>query len=142
MEANMPGDHRLKYCALFYALGLALHTADHLRRGLDAVTTQVLWIGNVSTVIGITVAVLVIVGYRNAPMLAAATGVPVALGVAAVHLLPKWSSALSDTFIGAHNTGVTGLSWAVVLVEIAGALAMGIVGLTIVRTERQAMVTA
>jgi hypothetical protein len=55
--------------------------------------------------------------------------------------LPKWSSALSDTFIGAHNTGVTGLSWAVVLVEIAGALAMGIVGLTIVRNERQAMVT-
>jgi hypothetical protein len=143
MGANMPGDHRLlKYCALFYALGLALHTADHLRRGLDAVTTQVLWIGNVSTAIGITVAVLVIVGYRNAPMLAAVTGVPVALGVAAVHLLPKWSSALSDTFIGAHNTGVTGLSWAVVLVEIAGALAMGIVGWTIVRTERQAMVTA
>jgi hypothetical protein len=143
MEANMTGDQLLlKYCALFYALGLALHTADHLRRGLDAVTTQVLWIGNVSTVIGITVAVLVIVGYRNAPMLAAVTGVPVALGVAAVHLLPKWSSALSDTFIGAHNTGVTGLSWAVVLVEIAGALAMGIVGLTIVRSERQAMLTA
>jgi hypothetical protein len=138
----MTRDHRLlKYCALFYALGLALHTADHLRRGLDAVTTQVLWIGNVSTVIGITVAVLVIVGYRNAPMLAAVTGVPVALGVAAVHLLPKWSSALSDSFIGAHNTGVTGLSWAVVLVEIAGALAMGIIGLTIVRTERQAMLT-
>jgi hypothetical protein len=139
----MTGDHPLlKYCALFYALGLALHTADHLRRGLDAVTTQVLWIGNISTVIGITAAVLVIVGYRNAPMLAAVTGIPVAVGVGAVHLLPKWSSALSDTFIGAHNTGVTGLSWAVVLVEIAGALAMGIVGLTIVRTERQAMLTA
>jgi len=139
----MTGDHRLlKYCALFYALGLALHTADHLRRGLDAVTAQVLWIGNVSTVIGITVAVLVIVGYRNAPMLAAVTGIPVALGVAAVHLLPRWSTALSDTFIGAHNTGVTGSSWAVVLVEIAGALAMGVVGSTIVRTERHALVTA
>jgi hypothetical protein len=136
-------DHPLlKYCALFYALGLALHTADHLRRGLDAVTAQVLWIGNISTVIGITAAVLVIVGYRNAPMLAAVTGIPVAVGVAAVHLLPKWSSALSDTFIGAHHTGVSGFSWAVVLVEIAGALAMGIVGSRIVRTERHAMVRA
>ena len=119
-------DHRwLKYCALFYALGLALHTADHFRRGLDAVTPQVLWIGNVSTVIGVTVAALVVVGYRNAPMLAAVTGIPIAVGVAAVHLLPKWSGALSDTFVDAHNTGVTALSWTVVLVEIAGALAMG-----------------
>ncbi len=133
----MADDHPLlKYCALFYALGLALHTADHLRRGLDAVTTQVLWIGNISTVIGIAVAALVIVGYRNAPLLAAITGIPIAIGVAVVHLLPKWSSALSDTFIGAHNTGVTGLSWTVVLIEIAGALAMGIVGGLIARDER------
>lgn len=136
----MPDDHftddrpGLKYCALFYALGLALHTADHLRRGLDAVTPEVLWIGNVSTVVGITVAVLVIVGYRYAPMLAAATGIPVALGVAAVHLLPKWS-AFSDTFLGAHGTGVTGVSWTVVLVEIAGAGAMGVAGMVALRRE-------
>jgi hypothetical protein len=137
-----PDDHPLlKYCALFYALGLALHTADHFRRGIDAVTTQVLWIGNVSTVIGITVAVLVIVGYRNAPMLAAGTGIPVAVGVAAVHLLPKWSSALSDSFIGARNAGVTALSWTVVLVEITGALAMGIVGWNIARTQRERVLT-
>lgn len=129
----MTDDHPwLKYCALLYVLGLALHTADHLRRGLDAVTPQVLWAGNVSTVVGITVAVLVIVGYRNAPMLAAVTGIPVAAGVAAVHLLPKWS-ALSDSFLGAHNTGVTGLSWTVVLLEIAGAAAMGVAGLVVVR---------
>ena len=129
----MSDDHRvLRYCALFYALGLALHTADHLRRGLDASTPQVLVIGNISTAIGITVAVLVVVGYRNAPRLAALTGFPVAFGVAAVHLLPTWS-AFSDTFFDAHNTGVTALSWAVVLIEIAGALAMGISGLAVVR---------
>src|SRR6476646_10669716 len=100
----MPDQHRwLKYCALFYALGLALHTADHLRRGLDVLTPQVIWAGNLSTAIGITVAILVILGHRSGPMLAAFTGVPVALGVAAVHLLPKWS-ALSDAFVGAHNS--------------------------------------
>ena len=132
----MADEHRwLKSCALFYALGLALHTADHLRRGLNVVTPQVLWVGNVSTVIGITVAVLVILGYRHGPILAATTGIPVALGVAAVHLLPKWS-ALSDAFVGAHNTGVTALSWTVVLLEIAGATAMGIAGLVIVREPR------
>jgi hypothetical protein len=129
--------HRwLKYCALFYALGLALHTADHLRRGLDVLTPQVIWAGNVSTAVGISVAILVILGHRFGPMLAAITGVPVALGVAAVHLLPKWS-ALSDTFVGAHNTGVTALSWSVVLIEIVGALAMGVVGYAIVRDDRR-----
>ena len=72
-----PDEHRwLKYAALFYALGLALHTADHLRRGLDASTSQVLVIGNLSTAIGITVAALVVVGYRHAPILAARHRIP------------------------------------------------------------------
>jgi hypothetical protein len=135
-----PDEHRwLKYSALFYALGLALHTADHFRRGLDASTSQVLIIGNISTALGIAVAVMAIVGYRHAPFLATVTGFPVAFGVAAVHLLPRWS-AFSDTFVNAHNTGVTGLSWSVVLIEIAGALAMSVAGLAVVREERAPMV--
>lgn len=132
----MPDQDRwLKYSSLFYALGLALHTADHLRRGLDAVTPQVLWAGNVSTLVGITTVVLVVLGYRLAPEVAAATGIPVALGVAAVHLLPQWS-ALSDSFVDASHTGVTALSWTVVLVEIAGAFAMGVIGIATVRRRR------
>jgi hypothetical protein len=131
----------LKHSALFYALGLALHTADHFRRGLDAVTPQVLWAGNISTAIGITVAALVIVGHRAGPMLAALTGGPVAVGVAAVHLLPKWS-ALSDAFVGAHNSGVTAFSWTVVLIEIVGALAMGVAGWLVVREDRTAVTAA
>jgi hypothetical protein len=125
----------LKYSALLYALGLGLHTADHFRRGLDASTGQVLVAGNLSTAIGITVVVMVIVGYRHAPLLAAITGFPVAIGVAAVHLLPTWS-AFSDTFVNAHNTGVTAMSWTVVLIETVGALAMGVTGLIIVRDQR------
>lgn len=138
----MAGQHPwLKYSALFYALGLALHTADHFRRGLDAVTPQVLWAGNLSTAIGITVAALVIVGHRSGPLLAAVTGIPVAVGVAAVHMLPKWS-ALSDAFVGAHNTGVTAFSWTVVLIEIVGAVAMGVAGWMVVRDERTAVTSA
>jgi hypothetical protein len=132
----MTDEHRqLRLCALFYALGLALHTADHVRRGLDVITPQVLWAGNVSTAVGIAVVVLVIVGNRHAPFLAAVTGFPIALGVAMVHLVPAWG-ALSDSFEGARGTGVTALSWTVVLVEIVGALAMGIVGLRDVLRER------
>jgi hypothetical protein len=134
--STMNDEHRqLRLCALVYALGLALHTVDHVRRGLDVVTPQVLWAGNVSTAIGIAVVVLVIVGNRHAPFLAAVTGFPIAIGVAMVHLVPRWS-ALSDSFEGARGTGVTALSWSAVLLEIAGALAMGIVGLRDVMRAR------
>jgi hypothetical protein len=131
----MPAETRLRYAALFYAAGLALHTVDHFRRGVDAVTPQVLWAGNVSTLLGVTTVVLVLLGHRLGPLAAAITGLPVAIGVSAVHLLPEWSSALSDAFPGAHGTGVTAMSWTVVLIEITGALAMGIIGLSIVRTR-------
>src|SRR5262249_1818332 len=140
----MAHEHRLlRFCALFYAVGLALHTVDHVRRGLGAVTPQVLWAGNVSTAIGVAVVVLVIVGNRYGPVLAALAGIPIAVGVAMVHLVPKWS-ALSDSFEGAHNTGVTAMSWTVVLIEIVGALLMGIVGIRDVladRAERAAVST-
>ena len=127
----MPDEMRwLRYCALFYAFGLAAHTADHLRRGVDVLTPEVQWAGYLSTAVGITAVVLVLFGNRRAPLVAAITGIPVALGVAAVHLLPHWS-ALSDAFPGATHTGVTFVSWTVVLVEIVGALAMGIVGTSI-----------
>src|SRR5436305_9703770 len=129
----MTGQERwLKYGALLYALGLALHIADHVRRGLDVLTPEVQWAGNVSTVVGLTTVVLVLLGHRYGPMLAALTGVPVGVGVAAVHLLPHWG-ALSDAFPGASNTGVTAMSWTVVLIEIGGALPMGVIALALVR---------
>jgi hypothetical protein len=135
------GDERwLRYAALFYATGLALHTADHIRRGVDAVTPQVLWLGNISTLLGVTTVVVVLLGRRLGPPVAAFTGLQVAIGVAAVHLLPEWS-AFSDAFPGARGTGVTALSWTVVLIEIAGAFAMGVIGLSIVRNARRAGAT-
>jgi hypothetical protein len=128
----MAPETRLRYAALLYALGLALHTADHFRRGLDAVTGHVLWAGNLSTLVGVATVVLVLLGHRYGPMAAAITGIPVAVGVAAVHLLPEWS-AFSDAFVGADDSGVNALSWTVVLIEITGAALMGAIGISIVR---------
>jgi hypothetical protein len=132
-----PEYRSLRFAALFYALGLGLHTVDHVRRGLDVLTPQVQWAGNLSTAIGIATVVLVLVGHRFGPLAAALTGIPVGVGVAAVHLLPHWS-AFSDAFPGSHGTGVTALSWTVVLIEIVGALAMGVLGLRIVISRRLA----
>ena len=133
----MPPDRYLRAAAIVYAVGLVLHTADHLRRGLDEVTPAVLWAGNVSTAIGLVTVVLVLAGHRRAPLVAALTGVPIALGVAAVHLLPSWG-AVSDPFVGRAAAGVTAWSWTVVLVEIAGALMLGLVGVQMLRPRRRA----
>ena len=142
-----PGDQRqtwryalLRYATLLYAFGLIVHTADHLHRGIDVLTWEVFWAGNVSTVLGVSVIVLVFAGHRLAPLLAAVTGISVAIGVSAVHLLPHWS-AMSDAFPGASGTGVTPVSWGVVLIEIVGALAMGIAGASLLRTESEAPAT-
>jgi hypothetical protein len=121
------GARPLTWATALYGLGLALHTADHLRRGTGVLTSEVLWAGYLSTVIGVGTIVLVLTRHRLAALAAAVGGVPTAIGVAAVHLLPHWSP-FSDAFPGASHTGVTGLSWAVVLLEIVGALAMGLAG--------------
>ena len=122
-------DRILRYAALFYAVGFVVHTADHFRRGLDVLTPEVLWAGNVAGVVAVAAIVLALVGYRLAPLVAVATGFFLALGVAAVHLLPPWS-AFSDSL---PNGDVDALSWAAVLIEIAGALAFGAAGAYVLR---------
>ncbi len=122
----------LRYVTLVYAAGLLAHVADHLRRGTDVLTPEVFWAGNISTVVGGGVIVLVFAGHRLAPIAAIAFGFPAAIGVIAVHLLPHWS-ALSDAFPSAHHSGVTAISWTVVLVEIVGAFALAVVGLLVLR---------
>ena len=129
----MPDPTRwLRYAAALYAVGLVLHTADHLRRGIDVITPAVLWAGNLSTALGILTIGLVVAHHRLAPLFAALTGIPIAVGVAAVHLLPSWG-ALSDSFLDTHGLGVTAFSWTVVLIEIVGAFAMGVAGIVIVK---------
>lgn len=123
----------LRWATALYAVGLVAHTVDHLRRGVDVITPEVLWAGNVSTVAGVALIVLVYAKHRMAPAAAVAFGFSMALGVSAVHLLPHWS-AFSDAFPGAHHTGVTPVSWTVVLVEIVGGLAMGIAGARMMRS--------
>src|SRR5688500_18609963 len=119
----MIDDRKLRLAAVVYAVGLALHTADHLRRGLDAVTLHVLWAGNLSTVLGVAAVVMIFTRHRYAPAAAVAFGFPIALGVSAVHFLPDWFGPLSDSFPAQDMSWV---SWAVVAVEVAGALAVGL----------------
>lgn len=125
----------IRSAASLYLIGLIAHTADHLRRGASVLTAEVKMVGAVSTIAGIVTVAMIFTRRRRAPLAAAVLGSAVAIGVAAVHLLPRWS-AFSDAFPGSNGTGVSALSWTVVLVEIVGALALGIAGAIDVSRER------
>lgn len=122
----------LGYAAAFYAVAWAIHTGDHLRRGLDVVTTEVAVLGTVAGVLQLLAVSAVFLRWRWAAITAVAVGIPDAVGIAAVHLLPHWSS-FSDAFPGAHGTGVNAFSWAAAVIEIAGALAFGAAGVYALR---------
>ena len=115
----------LRYAAFLYAIGLAVHTADHFRRGTDVLTPQVYWAGMLSTIVALIAIGLAVLEVHPAPVAAVSVGFANAIGVAAVHLLPSWS-AFSDAFPGST---VDSLSWAAVLVEIATAILFGAAGL-------------
>lgn len=138
MDARSSDDRFLKVGAALYGAGLVLHLADHFRRGTSVLTGEVNLLGTISTVAGVIVIGLVFTGHRWAPAAAVALGFPVAVGVAAVHLLPRWSD-FSDAFPGS-TTGVNAGSWTVVLIEIAGAFALGLAGLAAQRGSRAAEV--
>ena len=124
-------DRGLRAAAAFFAVASATHNADHYRRGVDSVTTQLYWVGTAAMVASAAVVVIVLVRHRSAPIVAAVAGFALAAGFAAAHWLPRWS-VLSDSFI---QEPVSAFSKAASLIEIAGALALGIAGLRALRSS-------
>ncbi|MGH9085434.1 MAG: hypothetical protein ACRDYW_08275 [Acidimicrobiales bacterium] len=115
---------------VLFAVGTAVHLLDHLRRGQGSVTEAVYWAGNLALVVQVAVVTLVLTRHRLAPLAAAAAGFPLAIGFLAAHWLPEWS-ALSDPVWEIESWGW--VSYVASTLEIAGALAIGVTGLSIVR---------
>ncbi|MEA2670638.1 MAG: hypothetical protein QOG45_858 [Chloroflexota bacterium] len=122
----------LRCAAVVYAVAWAVHTGDHVRRGLGVETVEVLTLGSITAVAQLLVVATVFLRWRWAAVAAVAIGFPDAVGIAAVHLLPHWS-AFSDAFPGAYRTGVTGFSWFAAVLEIIGALVFGMAGVHALR---------
>lgn len=131
-------DRLLRMTAIAYALAIAVHFADHIRRGLDASPGVVIALGGVAALFQVTAIVAALTGRAVAPLLAFAVGLPDAVGVFAVHLLPRWS-ALSDPFPGSDAVHVTALSWASGVAEIATGLAFAYAGWVAMRARREAV---
>lgn len=124
------GDRRLVQAGCLFAAGSAVHLVDHLRRGQGSVTEELYWAGNLALVLQVAVVTLVLARHRLAPLAAAAAGFPLAFGFAAAHWLPQWG-ALSDSFV---EGGASAFSLFASALEIAGALAVGVAGLFVVRS--------
>ena len=126
-------DQVLRYAALVLAAALLVHGADHWRRGFKVLTPGVYWAGMVLSVLAVISITLVLTRHSWGPLVAVAVGFPMAVGVAAAHLLPHWSS-FSDAFPG---SGVDSLSYAAVVFEVIGSLVFGAAGTRILLRPRQ-----
>ncbi len=123
-------ERRLVAAGWLFAVGSAVHTLDHLRRGQGSVTEELYWVGNLALVVQVVVVTLVLTRHRLAPIFAAAAGFPLALGFFAAHWLPHWSG-LSDPL---YDTG-SWFSYVASTLEIIGALAVGLAGTEVVRAR-------
>src|SRR5436190_11285841 len=108
-------DRWLVGAATFFTVAVLIHSADHLRRGTDAVNRDVFWLGTAGAAIEVAVVVLVCQRHRVAPLAAAVAGATLASGYLAVHFLPAhpW---FSDSFTSASD--VSPASWFAASLEV------------------------
>jgi hypothetical protein len=128
-------DRLLRWSAAAFGVAVALHTADHLRRGMEILPPAVMIAGTAQAIVAAATLVLVFAGSRWAPHAAIAIGFISAVGFTTAHLLPTWGF-LSDSFIGAPPAArVTTFSWVTAVVEISADIFFGIVGIAVLRNR-------
>ena len=137
-----PAEQVLRRSAVVFMVAVTVHGADHVRRGIDVVTTQVLSAGTIQYLLAVVAVVLVFRRHPWAPAFAIALGFQSAIGFTAAHVLPHWS-AFSDPFTGSHVApNVTALSWVTAVFEIGADLAFGYAGVRAVGIYRDRNATA
>ena len=131
-RAKVRTDGWLLAAASFFTVAVLIHNSDHVRRGADAVTKDVFWVGTSSIAIEVVLVVLATQRHRLAALAATAGGLSLAVGYVLVHFLPArgW---LSDSFTSATN--VSPLSWMAASLEVAAAVTLGVVGLIVMRAR-------
>jgi len=122
----------------FFALAVVVHNGDHVRRGAEAVSSDVFWVGTLSIVLEVGLVALVCARHRLAPLAAVALGGGLAVGYVVVHFLPE-RSLLSDSFSSGDD--VAALSWFAASLEVAAALAIATAG-ALVLSQRGGLVSA
>jgi hypothetical protein len=135
-ENRIDWDHVFRWSAILFAIAVALHAADHLRRGMDIVPPAVMVAGMVQIVLAAATVSLVFLGSRWAAHAAIAIGFLSAVGFTAAHMLPTWGF-FSDSFINAPPAArVTWFSWVTAISEILADVLFALVGIAVLRARR------
>ncbi|HVE95247.1 MAG TPA: hypothetical protein VNB24_10015 [Acidimicrobiales bacterium] len=121
-------DRWLLAAAAFFTVAVLIHNSDHVRRGTDAVSKDVFWVGTSAIALEIGLVVLATQRHRLAALAATVGGFGLAAGYVLVHFMPArgW---LSDSFTSSAD--VSPLSWAAASIEVLAAVTLGLVGLTV-----------
>jgi hypothetical protein len=136
MRARIRALDPLSFAAIAFVAANVLHTLDHFRQGVGGLSPTILMGGTTLSLLAIVVMVMALQHHPRAAAFAAVVGLAGAVGIAASHLAPHWSS-LSDPY---PDISVDALSWAVMLLEIAAALVLAVVAIRELR--RQSVTTA
>lgn len=124
------GDQLLLSASVLFAVAVVIHNGDHVRRGADALATDVFVAGSLAVVPEVAVVVLALARHRLAPLAALAVGASLAPGYLLVHFLPA-RSWLSDSLTSA--TDVSPISWFAASFEVVAAVALAVTGLLVLR---------
>ncbi len=138
VRGTAPWPRRFDVAAVVFAVALAVHAFDHLRRGMDVLSPAVFWMGNFQSLVAVVTLVLVVRRHRLALPLAVFIGFASAVGFVVVHLVPDFGP-VSDSFCGARPAPhVTGFSWFAALFEIGADLLLGAVALEVMLRAHRA----
>ena len=122
----------LGIAAVVYLAANLLHSADHVRQDFAGLNAAIFVGGGALTAAAVVVLIIVLRHDTRAAVVATGVGFTAAVLVAASHIAPHWS-VLSDSYV--DDVHPDALSWAVVLLEIAAAGFLGVVGLHRLREE-------
>ncbi len=112
------------FASAFYLIAWAVHTGDHLRRGIFAVPVAVQALGNLQILLTVGFVWLLWKRHPLAPVAAIAIGVPATIGIAVAHLAPDFGP-VSDSL---WEPGIDAFTWFAVILEILGTVVLTIGG--------------
>jgi predicted DCC family thiol-disulfide oxidoreductase YuxK len=119
----------LRWAAIAFAIGFALHGLDHLRRGMSASPMSIMIAGGVQGLFVVAAIAMVLTHRARAPLAAIVVGFGSALGFTYAHLLPTFLPGYQDSFISPPHTNVTWFSWFTAVAEIGTGIVFGLAGI-------------
>ena len=123
----------LRWAAMLFVTGWAVHVLDHLRRGMSAAPHAIMVGGNIQGLFVVASVVMAFTRRRRAPEAAILVGFGSALLFTYAHLLPSFFPAYQDSFVSGPRINVTWFSWLSAVAEIGTGIVFARVG---ARTRR------